>query len=166
MCVKLCIWNTCSLTFSSTTGFSSISIICSERNYPVLFIRLRCLTCLVFFILRTYALWDNNKVVLAAMLSTFAVGRRVRNVVAFMWNTVPGHNCGIHGFPLFCHCGCTVYEYYSLLVWQLGSWILFHSRYQFDPGHYRLLSVQWKHYALCAFSSFVRIGTECVTDSW
>ncbi|KAG2075382.1 hypothetical protein BDR04DRAFT_1091564 [Suillus decipiens] len=48
--------NKCQFVNNICSTFSLISIVCSE----------------CFFILRTYALWDNNKVVLAAMLSTFA----------------------------------------------------------------------------------------------
>ncbi|KAG1845281.1 hypothetical protein DFJ58DRAFT_509499 [Suillus subalutaceus] len=49
--------NTCQIVNNICSTFSLISIVCSE----------------CFFILRTYALWNNNKVVLVAMLSTFAV---------------------------------------------------------------------------------------------
>lgn len=48
--------NTCQFINNICSVFSLISIVCSE----------------CFFILRTYALWNNNKVVFAAMLSTFA----------------------------------------------------------------------------------------------
>lgn len=48
--------NTCQLVNNICSTLSLISIVCSE----------------CFFILRTYALWNNDKVVLAAMLSTFA----------------------------------------------------------------------------------------------
>ncbi|KAG1791654.1 uncharacterized protein HD556DRAFT_631481 [Suillus plorans] len=48
--------NMCQFINNICSTFSLISSICSE----------------CFFILRTYALWNNDKVVLAAMLSTFA----------------------------------------------------------------------------------------------
>ncbi|KAJ8585982.1 hypothetical protein M405DRAFT_883532 [Rhizopogon salebrosus TDB-379] len=48
--------NTCQFVNNFCSCFSSISGICSE----------------MFFILRTYALWENNKVILAVMLTTFA----------------------------------------------------------------------------------------------
>ncbi|KAG1779051.1 hypothetical protein EV702DRAFT_118092 [Suillus placidus] len=48
--------NTCQFVNNICSTLSLISIVCSE----------------CFFILRTYALWNNDKVVLAAMLSTFA----------------------------------------------------------------------------------------------
>ncbi|KAG1734172.1 hypothetical protein EDB19DRAFT_1174939 [Suillus lakei] len=48
--------NTCQFVNNICSTFSLISIVCSE----------------CFFILRTYALWNNDKIVLAAMLSTFA----------------------------------------------------------------------------------------------
>ncbi|KAG1866174.1 hypothetical protein F4604DRAFT_972576 [Suillus subluteus] len=48
--------NTCQIVNNICSTFSLISIVCSE----------------CFFILRTYALWNNSKVVLVAMLSTFA----------------------------------------------------------------------------------------------
>ncbi|KAG1821886.1 uncharacterized protein BJ212DRAFT_1575050 [Suillus subaureus] len=48
--------DTCQFVNNICSGLSMISIICSE----------------CFFILRTYVLWNNNKVVLAVILSTFA----------------------------------------------------------------------------------------------
>ncbi|KAG2110986.1 uncharacterized protein F5147DRAFT_688238 [Suillus discolor] len=48
--------DTCQFVNNICSCFSLVSIVCSE----------------FFFIFRTYVLWDNNKVVLVAMLSTFA----------------------------------------------------------------------------------------------
>lgn len=48
--------DTCQSVNNICSSLSMVSIVCSE----------------CFFILRTYVLWNNNKVVLAVMLSTFA----------------------------------------------------------------------------------------------
>ncbi|KAG2145341.1 uncharacterized protein EDB93DRAFT_1151815 [Suillus bovinus] len=72
----------CQFINNICSTFSLISIVCSE----------------CFFILRTYALWDNNKVVLAIMLSTFAaviVGSMVALFTAtatapFQTSSIPG----------------------------------------------------------------------------
>jgi hypothetical protein len=122
------------------------------------------LICPGFFILRIYVLWNNNKVILVAMLLTFVVSRS--RCHSFHVNIISGCHCGIRGCPLFRHRGRAVYELLPCLSCDWSDSFLFHSCYQFHPGHYRLLPVIWKHRALCTFSTFLRSGIECVTEKW
>ncbi|KAG1810935.1 uncharacterized protein BJ212DRAFT_576368 [Suillus subaureus] len=47
----------CRVFYNINTGFCIVSVICSE----------------CFFIIRTYALWNKNKILLAAVLSAFCI---------------------------------------------------------------------------------------------
>jgi len=60
-----------------------------------------------FFMLRTYALWNHNKVILAVMLSTFTVSHP--QYPGFHIDIVSGSGCGVRSFCLWCHCDCTMY---------------------------------------------------------
>ncbi|KAG1813847.1 uncharacterized protein BJ212DRAFT_1482205 [Suillus subaureus] len=62
----------CGILFSIISGIFQVSISCSEA----------------FFVLRTYALWNNNKIILVAMLSTLlavalaSIGSRFTNIAS------------------------------------------------------------------------------------
>ncbi|KAG2124623.1 hypothetical protein DEU56DRAFT_594156 [Suillus clintonianus] len=58
----------CGISFTLHTSFSTISIGCSE----------------LFFVLRTYALWNNNRIVLAVMLSAFLAAVAACIVIGFI----------------------------------------------------------------------------------
>ncbi|KAG2143658.1 hypothetical protein DEU56DRAFT_910784 [Suillus clintonianus] len=66
--------NTCRMSLNVHSCFGIISIGCSECISPSPPIsRAPDLINLVFFVLRTYALWSNNRTILAAVLSAFLV---------------------------------------------------------------------------------------------
>jgi len=69
--------DTCQFVNNICSCFSLVSFVCSE----------------FFFIFRTYVLWDNNKVVLVAMLSTFAYQIATAAAIAVSFSTTATAPC-------------------------------------------------------------------------
>jgi hypothetical protein len=103
--------NKCGAMIIIYSGFYQISIACSE----------------CFFILRTYALWNNNKVILVVMLSTFiaimlsSIGSRLRTTISpdVTTSAIPG----ITGCYWSSH-GVQFSSFVLLFVFQLGLFSL------------------------------------------
>ena len=121
---------------------SLVSVICSECNFP--FPQRTCTPDPIhagIFILRTYVLWNQNRIVLTVMLFSFFVSHlplytRTPHVHDFMHES--GHHHIVRQRSLCHHYPCTVYAF-SPYHWRPTHALRVHSWDQRDPGYHRVL---------------------------
>jgi len=92
-----------------------------------------------FFILRTHALWNNNRVVLAAMLFFFVVSPMPLRTHARDLMHDSGYHHSIHHSSIRQQCCCTMYICVPTLFIASHSQPHVHSLHQHSSGYHRLL---------------------------